>query len=225
MPLVDQLEPLWPVATTPGVQRWARNHGIAPGRMDTSPTPGVDYAGGIFYTPGATGVADKMEVVTKDAADAYVLSSLSAPRVNVVDTAGVYATPIVLTAADSGKTYLLDDAAGLDFTLPAIAAADVGIRYTFLVATTVTSNAYRITAQSGDLFRGHVLISDFDAAYTAPQILAAEADESNDVIITIAVAASGGVKGGWFDLTAIHATGWFVRGNLLGDGTIVTIFS
>lgn len=146
-------------------------------------------------------------------------------KVAVIDTGGVYATPIVLTAADSGKIFLLDDAAGLDFTLPAIAAADVGIRYTFFLNTTVTSNAYRITAQTGDLMRGHVLIADFDAAYTAPQILAAEADESNDLVITIAVAASGGRAGGWLDLTAIHATGWFVRGNLLADGTIVTIFS
>jgi hypothetical protein len=146
-------------------------------------------------------------------------------RKSVVDTGGAFATPIVLTAADSGKIYLLDDAAGLDFTLPAIGASDVGIRYTFFVVTTNTSNSYRFTAQTGDLMRGHVLISDFDAAYTAPQILAAEADESNDLIITMAAAAQGGRAGGWFDLTAIHATGWFVRGNLLGDGTIVTVFS
>ena len=143
----------------------------------------------------------------------------------VVDTGGVYATPIVLTAADSGKIYLLDDAAGLDFTLPAIGASDVGIQYTFFVVTTNTTNSYRFTAQSGDLFRGHVLTSDFAAAYTAPQILAAEADESNDVIFTLAAAAQGGRAGGWFDFTAIHATGWFVRGQLLGDGTIVTPFS
>jgi hypothetical protein len=143
----------------------------------------------------------------------------------VTDTGGAYATPIVLTAADSGKWYLLDDAAGLDFTLPALSAAEVGIHYTFLVSVTNTTNSYRITAQSGDLMRGSVLISDFDAAYTAPQILAAEADESNDLIITMAAAAQGGRAGGWLDLTAITATGWFVRGNLLGDGTIVTIFS
>lgn len=146
-------------------------------------------------------------------------------KVSVIDTGGVFATPIVLTAADSGKIFLLDDAAGLDFTLPAIAAADVGIRYTFFINVTNTSNSYRITAQTGDLMRGHVLISDFDAAYTAPQILAAEADESNDLVITTAAVAQGGRAGGWLDLTAIHATGWFVRGNLLGDGTIVTVFS
>lgn len=144
---------------------------------------------------------------------------------SVVDTGGVYATPIVLTAADSGKIYLLDDAAGLDFTLPALTAALVGVHYTFFVTVTNTSNSYRFTAQTGDLLNGHVLISDFDAAYTAPQILMADANGSSHLVITMAAIAQGGGKGGWFDLTAISATGWFVRGLLNGDGTIVTVFS
>jgi hypothetical protein len=110
--------------------------------------------------------------------------------------------------------------------LPALSgAATHGIQYTFFITVQVTSNAYRITAATGDLFRGHVLISDVDAVYTAPQILVAEADESNDVVMTMALIASGGGKGGWFELTSIHDTGWFVRGNLIGDGTIVTVFS
>ncbi len=143
----------------------------------------------------------------------------------VVDTGGAFATPIVLTAADSGKIYLLDDAAGLDFTLPALAAAQVGTNYTFFVTVTNTSNSYRFTAQTGDVLHGHVLISDFDAAYTAPQILMADANGSSHLVITMAAIAQGGGKGGWFDITAISATGWFVRGLLNGDGTIVTVFS
>ena len=145
-------------------------------------------------------------------------------KVAVVDTGGAFATPIVLTAADSGKVYLLDDAAGLDFTLPALAATDVGIRYTFFLTVTNTSNSYRLTAATGDIINGHVLISDFDAAYTAPQILAAEAGGAI-LVATIGPAAKGGTAGGWVELTAISATGWFIRGLLLGDGTIATIFS
>jgi hypothetical protein len=143
---------------------------------------------------------------------------------SVVDTGGAFATPIVLTAADSGKIYLLDDAAGLDFTLPALTSSNLGIQYTFFLITTNTSNSYRLTAQTGDIINGHVLISDFDAAYTAPQILAAEAGGST-LVATIGPAAKGGTAGGWLDITAITATGWFMRGNLLGDGTIATIFS
>jgi hypothetical protein len=143
---------------------------------------------------------------------------------SIVDTAGVFATPIVLTAADSGKVYLLDDAAGLDFTLPALTSANLGIHYTFFLTVTNTSNSYRLTAQTGDIINGHVLISDFDAAYTAPQILAAEAGGAT-LVATIGPAAKGGTAGGWIDITAITATGWFIRGSLMGDGTIATIFS
>jgi hypothetical protein len=143
---------------------------------------------------------------------------------SVVDTGGAFATPIVLTAADSGKIYLLDDAAGLDFTLPSLTSSNLGIQYTFFLITTNTSNSYRLTAQTGDIINGHVLISDFDAAYTAPQILAAEAGGST-LVATIGPAAKGGTAGGWLDITAVTATGWFMRGNLLGDGTIATIFS
>lgn len=172
--------------------------------------------------------------------DTYTLASpiittptISAPTISgamvgglrtVVDTGGVFATPIVLTAADSGNIYLLDDAAGLDFTLPAVAAAQVGIHYGFRVLVTNTSNSYRLTAATGDIIQGHVLISDFDAAYTAPQILAAEGGGSV-LVMTMAAIAKGGGIGGWFELEALTATAWFVRGNLVGDGTIVTPFS
>jgi len=165
-------------------------------------------------------------------ADTFTNKTLTSPTINtpvvrrtVVDTGGAFATPVVLTAANSGSTYLLDDAAGLDFTLPALTGtATNGIHFRFYVMTTVTSNSYRFTAQTGDIIHGHVLMSDFDAAYTAPQILAAEAGGAV-LVITMAVAASGGTAGGWFELEAISGTAWFCRGNLLGDGTIVTVFS
>jgi hypothetical protein len=143
----------------------------------------------------------------------------------VVDTGGAFATPIVLTAANSGSIYLLDDAAGLDFTLPAIGSADTGIEYTFFLTVTNTSNSYRITAATGDLLRGNVWVVDTNAVYTAPQGWADNPDETNDLIIDLTSDASGGMIGGWLTLTAIHATGWFVRGVLQADGTIVTIFS
>jgi hypothetical protein len=82
----------------------------------------------------------------------------------VVHTGGAYATPIVLTVADSGKIYLLDDAAGLDFTLPAIGTAQIGMTFRFRILTTLSSNNYRMTAASGDLLYGHVWITDKDAA-------------------------------------------------------------
>jgi hypothetical protein len=157
-------------------------------------------------------------------------ASVTLGRSTVVDTGGVYATPIVLTAADSGKTYLLDDAAGLDFTLPVISASNIGMTFRFVLVTEVTSNAYRFTAgEATDLLIGNVLIVDKDAATgdTNALISLFRPDVSNDVIITIAGAddTKGALVGGWLELEAVTAARWFVRGVLIGDGALATIFS
>jgi hypothetical protein len=221
---VDLLEPFWPGGTA-GVQRWPVNTAIAPGEMDSAPTASVDYAGALIYTPGATGVADKMDVCLKNTADAYTLQSLSAPLANIYDTGGAFATPVVLTAADSGRVILLDDAAGLDFTLPALTASNLGIRYRFLVTVTNTSNSYRITAQAGDLLRGAVLVVDTSDAYTAPQAVADSPNESSHLVIDLTSDATGGMLGGYLELLGITATGWFVSGVLQANGVITTIFA
>lgn len=146
-----------------------------------------------------------------------------------VSTGGAFATPIVLTAADSGKGYLLDDAAGLDFTLPAITAATVGMKFKFRLITEVTSNSYRITAGAADLLVGHVVIIDKDQAEGSTEALQQvfRPDGSDDLVITIAGAddTTGCLPGGWLELEAVSATRWFVRGALIGDGALATIFS
>jgi hypothetical protein len=225
---VDLLEPFWPGGTA-GVQRWPVNTAIAPGEMDSAPTAAVDYAGALIFVPGATGVADTLDVCLKNAADAYVLRSLSAPTVNVVDTGGAYATPIVLTAANSGSVYLLDDAAGLDFTLPAITASNIGMRFGFRLIVEATSNAYRISALAADLLIGHVHIYDKDVAEGSTEALLQifRPDVSDDLVLTIAAAddTTGVLVGGWLEFEAVTAARWFVRGSLIGDGALATIFS
>ena len=144
---------------------------------------------------------------------------------NIVDTGGVYATPVVLTEALSGSTILVDDAAGLDFTLPAIGAAQVGIYYKFLVTTTITGNNFRVTAAAGDLLRGGVWMVDFDAAYTAPQGVFLEPDESDDLIFACNGTTTGGKKGTVVEFTDITATGWFVNGTVAGDGVLASPFA
>jgi hypothetical protein len=144
---------------------------------------------------------------------------------HVIDTGGVYATPVVLTEAQSGATILVDDAAGLDFTLPAIGTAQIGIYYKFLVTTTITGNNFRVTAASGDLLRGGVWMVDFDAAYTAPQGVFLEPDESDDLVFSCNGSTTGGKKGSVVEFTAITATGWFVNGTVAGDGVLASPFS
>jgi len=143
----------------------------------------------------------------------------------VTDTGGAYATPIVLTSAQSGRVILVDNAAGLDFTLPAIATADIGTVFEFLVTVTVTSNNFRVTAAAGDLLNGGVLAIDFDAAYTAPQAAFLEPDFSDDLVMTCNGGTTGGKKGTRIKFEAVSATQWFVTGTLVGDGVLATPFS
>lgn len=143
----------------------------------------------------------------------------------VTDTGGAYATPIALTEAQSGRVILVDDAAGLDFTLPALAAAQVGTHYKFLVTVTITSNNFRVTAQAGDLLKGGVLMVDFNDVYTAPQGAFLEPDGSDDLVFTANGTTTGGKAGTVVEFIAISATEWFVTGTVAGDGVLATPFS
>lgn len=134
------------------------------------------------------------------------------------------AGPTAITAAQSGSIFAFNRAAGVAVTLPAIAAADVGLTYLFFFETTATGD-HTITAAAADLLKGGVFIFDFDAAYTAPQGVHHRADGSDDLIITMNGTTKGGKVGSWVELTALSATSWGVRGVLAGDGTIVTPFS
>tara|TARA_R110000868_G_scaffold311774_1_gene572730 strand:+ start:47 stop:610 length:564 start_codon:yes stop_codon:yes gene_type:complete len=142
---------------------------------------------------------------------------------NVITTGGAYATPVVLTAAQSGSCILVDAAAGLDFTLPAIATADIGIWYRFIVTTTITSNNFRVTAAAGDFLNGGVWIADFDTANTGAYFTA---NGSSHLACTMNGSTTGGKKGTVVEFTAINATGWYVTGiQVFGDGAIATPFS
>lgn len=140
----------------------------------------------------------------------------------VTDTGGAFATPVVLTAAQSGRVIILDDAAGLDFTLPAIAAADVGVHFKFIATVTVSSNSYRMTAQTGDIMFGAVWLADFDTANTGAYFTA---DGSNDLICTLNGGTTGGKMGSWLEFIATSATQWTVTGVLFGNGSLATPFS
>ncbi len=143
-------------------------------------------------------------------------------KAQVTDTGGAYATPIVLTAAQSGRVILVDDAAGLDFTLPAISSAEIGVKFEFLVTVTISSNLFRVTAATGDLLRGAIYMADFDTANTGAYFAA---DESNDLIFSCNGGTTGGKKGTKVTFTAITATGWFVDGLVYGDGSLATPFA
>lgn len=143
-------------------------------------------------------------------------------KTQVTDTGGAYATPVVLTVAQSGRVLLVDDAAGLDFTLPAIGSSDIGTHFKFCVTVSVTSNNFRVTAAAGDLLFGAIWLADFDTANTGAYFAA---DGSDDLIMTMNGGTTGGKKGTCMEFIATSATQWFVSGFAFGDGSIATPFS
>jgi len=97
----------------------------------------IQQAGG-FYTQKPMVLESTLAVTgaatlssTLAVTGASTLSGAVNYKRQVTDTGGAFATPIVLTEAQSGRVLLVDDAAGLDFTLPAIGSTSIGMHFTF----------------------------------------------------------------------------------------------
>ncbi len=125
---------------------------------------------------------------------------------------------LTLTAAQSGS--VIECGAAEDFVLPSLTADLIGLTYEFVVTTTATS--LTITADTGDLLKGGVMIMSTGAGVEND---AFSADGTDDLVITMNGTTQGGIIGSWVTLTAASATSWLVRGGLIGSGTIVTPFS
>lgn len=217
----------WKIEDTGGVPG-VKQHGLNTDKAvvfgsTLAVTGAITATGGVAgaLTGAVTGTTGTFSS-TLDVTGATTLGGAVNYKRQVTTTGGAYATPIVLTEAQSGRVILVDDAAGLDFTLPAIAAAQIGTHFRFLVTTTITSNNFRVTAAAGDLLNGAVWLADFDTANTGAYFAA---NGSSNIVITCNGSTTGGKKGTWLDMTAISATGWFVQGVMFGDGTLATPFS
>lgn len=87
-------------------------------------------------------------------------------EVPVMVAAGAGAAAVVITtkavlAAESGKTFYLDLAAGFVVTMPAVA---IGLRYKFILRTSVTGSTTIVCPAAAALFKGHVLTTDVNSA-------------------------------------------------------------
>ena len=119
---------------------------------------------------------------------------------SVENTEVVTATNVIL-AAESGKTFFLDAAAGFETTLPTAAA---GLHLRFIVKTAPTSNGYTITGAPADKIFGTVACSGAEA--TINGVTASAAD---NVILVHNQATVGDLVEFFSD-----GTNWYVTGNV-----------
>ena len=116
-----------------------------------------------------------------------------------------------LTAADSGKTFMLALAAGFAVTLPAPA---LGLNFKFVVSTAPTDGDYTIASNGGDnIIVIGVNELDVDTGNNGPY------DDNADLVTLVEDVA---VKGDFVDVYACDGTSWYARGQTNADGGITT---
>ena len=121
-----------------------------------------------------------------------------------------------LTAPQTGATVLLDTATGSVVTLP---APKVGLKFTFIVSVTVTSNSHKIITDAGTTYLVGMLLLGEAAATTA---LGALFDGTGNVACTMNGSTTGGIKGTRITVECISTTVWEISGLVAGSGSLST---
>jgi hypothetical protein len=125
----------------------------------------------------------------------------------------------VTSAAHSGRTVLLDRAAGQAVTLPA--ATGSGNSYKFFVLTTITSNTTTIkVADATDVMAGVAIVANDTDASASIFETAADSDT-----ITFDGSTTGGILGATVELQDVATNLWSVRVVGAATGTEATPFS
>ena len=149
----------------------------------------------------------------------------------VVPYESLTAATKAVTAAESGTHFVFNRAAGVVATLPTAAA---GLKYTFVVGTTVTSNALTIKgASANDIFTAYSMITIMDKDNNVAQSKIFLADGSDDDVFSMNGGTTGGFLGSVITCTGVatggqgSATGvWHLNSDrLIGDGTLATPFA
>lgn len=125
-----------------------------------------------------------------------------------------------LTAADSGKVFTLNRAAGIAVTLPTPVA---GMWFRFVIQTTFTGAASIKSASGAHIMIGHAIMgNDTDNNTVMWQALAANTFDTIDMFGT--ANSTGGIAGQTIDIKALSSTVWIVE--IQGDaaGTEATPF-
>ena len=125
----------------------------------------------------------------------------------IFQTTETIAAAQTLTAADSGKVFILDAAGGATITLPALKD---GLRFRFVVGAAFASTNWIIDSAEGDNING--IISDMGA--TVAGVPAAGEDQVNFI-------ASAETIGDWVELICDYGNSqWLVSGACTANGGI-----
>ncbi len=139
--------------------------------------------------------------------------------INPPPQAGGASLPV--TAAMSGKTILLDTAAGTVATLPA--ATGTGNKYKFFCTTTTTSGAHKILAVGSDYLIGNIN-GTTSTALTAFHALVGAVYQSLQMPFA-GSQPSGGIQGDWFEFEDVAAAKWAVKGQFTSGTSPTTPFN
>ena len=119
-----------------------------------------------------------------------------------------------------GAFFVLDRAAGIEFTLPKASAANIGWNATVNVKTTLSGTMTIKTARTEDLFVGGINI----ASTTVAKSIAAQPNGTSHDQIVADADTKGRLAGGSLTFKIVEANKIFVSGNLVGSETVVTPF-
>lgn len=127
-----------------------------------------------------------------------------------------------LTAAQSGTAVYLDKADGVVITLP---ASSVGLTYDFVVVTSVTSNAYKLSTatQGTEFFDGTYFSHDIDG--TGVVGVVATGDGTTTDNLSMNGTTTGGLAGTILRVTCTATNKWTVAGHNRASGSVVTAFA
>jgi hypothetical protein len=131
------------------------------------------------------------------------------------------ATLAVTEADHSGKTIVLDRAAGIAVTLPAAAS---GLKFRFIVKTTFTSAASIKSVAGADIMIGYAIMgNDSDNTIVRWPVVAGDTADTIDLLGTSN--STGGLAGQEIEIEGLAANLWFVK--IVGDaaGTEATPFT
>ena len=125
-----------------------------------------------------------------------------------------------LLAKESGALCLCDRAAGIVWTLPTPVE---GMHFEFGTTVQRTSNSYKVITSAATVFLVGAVMAGDPTIATSGDIFTA--DGTSHVALTLDGDTKGGFVGERVLYTAISTTQWYVRGLVIGTGTMVTGFA